>query len=116
LASAGRPAHSTVSPDEARARLPISDAELAAIARRFHIRELGLTGAILEPSFSDDDDIDLVVSFEPGARLPDWGVGALHHSLSEAAGRTVFPLDVEVLWKPGSHHRRLADEMLPIHA
>lgn len=44
---------------EPRVRLPI--AEMIALARRCHVRELSLFGSVLRPDFKEDSDIDRLV-------------------------------------------------------
>jgi uncharacterized protein len=39
-------------------------AEIAAICRRHHVRELSLFGSALGPDFRPDSDIDLLVEFD----------------------------------------------------
>ena len=52
--------------------VPIPQQEITAFCRRWHISELALFGSVLGDSFGPDSDIDVLVSFEPGANpVPD---------------------------------------------
>ena len=53
---------------EIRARLEISDEELADFCRRRNILELSLFGSILRDDFGPDSDIDLLVKYGPAPR------------------------------------------------
>ncbi|MBL8147220.1 MAG: nucleotidyltransferase family protein [Anaerolineae bacterium] len=66
----------------------IPAAELAALCRRWHIRRLSLFGSALREDFRPDSDLDVVVEFEPGARI-GWEFVALADELSALFGREV---------------------------
>ena len=111
--------HSTprkVTPEEARARLPISDAQLAEIAQRWHLKLIAMTGDILYDGFGPASDIDLVVEFTPGADIPPWGQGGLSAELSGLAGRTVYPLSYRALMDANNRSQSLVTEMVRLYA
>ncbi len=43
--------------------------EIAAFCRRHHIRKLALFGSVLRDDFRPDSDVDVLVEFEPEARV-----------------------------------------------
>ena len=47
----------------------IPQAELAALCQRYAIRKLSLFGSVLRADFRADSDIDVLVEFEPEARI-----------------------------------------------
>ena len=49
--------------------IDIPDGELAAFCRRHHIRKLSLFGSVVRDDFGPDSDVDVLVEFEPGARV-----------------------------------------------
>ena len=42
---------------------------IADLCRRYHIRKLSLFGSVLREDFRPDSDIDVLVEFEPDARI-----------------------------------------------
>jgi len=70
--------------------LPIrfSEAELAAVCLRYHVRRLSAFGSVLRPDFSPESDVDLIVEFEPG-RTPGLAFFRLESVLSALFGRRV---------------------------
>ena len=74
-----------------RDRLDIPMDELAALCRRYRVRELALFGSVLRDDFRDDSDIDVLVEFEPDARASFFTLSALKEELAALFGR---PVDV----------------------
>jgi predicted nucleotidyltransferase len=70
-------------------RVDIQDADLAALCRRYEVRELSLLGSALTDAFGPDSDVDLLVDFEPGAKVGFLRLAALQRELSELIGRPV---------------------------
>lgn len=50
-------------------QIDIPTTEIEAFCRRWHIRKLSLFGSILGEDFRVDSDIDVLVEFEPEARI-----------------------------------------------
>src|SRR5712692_5133598 len=61
---------------------------IARLCRQYHVRELAVFGSALRGDFGDQSDIDLLVAFEPGARI-GFEFVALQRKLSEVIGRRV---------------------------
>lgn len=66
----------------------IPPAEMEALCKRWHIRRLALFGSVLREDFRPDSDIDVVVEFEPDARI-GWEFVTLADELSDLLGREV---------------------------
>ena len=47
----------------------ISQAELEALCRKYHVRKLALFGSVLGDDFRPDSDLDVLVEFEPDAHV-----------------------------------------------
>lgn len=77
-------------------RLDIPMDELAALCRRYHVRELALFGSVLRDDFRDDSDIDVLVEFEPGEPIGLFELVRLKNDLSMLLGR-----DVDLVEKAG---------------
>lgn len=59
------------------------------ICRRYRVRELSLFGSALGEKFGPETDFDLLVEFQPDARVGLMEFGQLQMELSELLGRRV---------------------------
>ncbi len=62
---------------------------IEAFCRKHHIRRLSLFGSILRDDFRPDSDVDVLVEFEPGARVGMIRLAGMEMELSEILGRKV---------------------------
>ncbi len=62
---------------------------LAELCRRYHVRELALFGSILRDDFRDDSDVDMLVEYEPDARVGLYEHFDLQMELERLVGRKV---------------------------
>jgi uncharacterized protein len=69
-------------------RIEIPQQELAEFCRRNRIRRLALFGSVLRSDFGPDSDIDVLVEFEPDARV-GLRFFELEAELAEILGRDV---------------------------
>ncbi len=72
-----------------KAKLTIPKARLAAFCRRWNISELALFGSVLRPDFHPGSDMDVLVSFAPGARPTLFDMARMQEELKEIFGREV---------------------------
>jgi predicted nucleotidyltransferase len=56
---------------------------------RNRIRKLSLFGSVLTPRFRPDSDVDMLVEFEPGARITYFDLAGMEIELGEYLGRKV---------------------------
>ncbi len=70
-------------------RLTFDKRALAEFARRNRIRRLAFFGSVLQDSFGPESDVDVLVEFEPGARVGLLRMAALERELSQILRRTV---------------------------
>ncbi len=89
-----------------QSRIEVDEDQLAAICRKFHVQELALFGSVLRDDFSDDSDIDILVEYEPWARI-----GLFHHFKLEEALAQILGRDVDLVSK-GGLRSILKDEVL----
>jgi predicted nucleotidyltransferase len=68
------------------ARLPIAPDKLAELCRRHQIRKLSLFGSQLKGTARPDSDIDLLVEFEPDARVSFLDMAEIEIELSGLLG------------------------------
>ena len=71
------------------ARISIDREALASFCRRHRIRRLSLFGSALREDFGPDSDVDLLVEFEPGARVGLFEMAAMERELGTIVGRKV---------------------------
>lgn len=79
----------------------VSRAALLDLAKRFHIRRLGLFGSAARGKLTPESDIDLLVEFEPEAAPSLWAVQELQDDFVRLfGGRPVDIVSPEVLRNP----------------
>jgi predicted nucleotidyltransferase len=71
------------------APLPIPFEELAHFCRRYQVRELALFGSMLRQDHRPDSDVDLLVSFQPAARVTFLTLARMQRELEALLGRKV---------------------------
>lgn len=62
---------------------------MEALCRRYKVRELSIFGSAIRADFRADSDIDLLVQFDPSARIGFLALAALQRELSDLLGRKV---------------------------
>jgi len=73
----------------ASTRLDVPRDRLADFCRRHRIRKLSLFGSVLRDDFGPESDVDMLVEFEPEARIGYIGRGGIEGELGELLGRKV---------------------------
>ncbi len=69
--------------------IDISTDRIAEFCRRHRIKKLSLFGSILRDDCRPDSDIDVLVEFDPGARIGLIKLAGIEIALSELLGRRV---------------------------
>ena len=72
-----------------RARIHIPQAKLTAFCRRNKVKSLELFGSVLRADFRPDSDVDVLVEFEPGARIGFVALGRMQRELTALFERPV---------------------------
>ena len=75
----------------------IPEEPLARLCRRHQVRELALFGSALRPDFGPESDLDLLVTFQPEARIGFLALARLARELSVLLGRSVDVVPKECL-------------------
>jgi len=70
-------------------KIEIDKEELAAFCRRHRIRKLAFFGSVLRDDFGPDSDVDVLVEFEPDARVGLIHFARMENELSEILQRKV---------------------------
>ena len=71
-----------------KTRIEIPKEQLADYCRRNRIRKLAIFGSVLRDDFTPESDVDVLVEFEPGARVGLRFFG-MERELSEILGHKV---------------------------
>jgi predicted nucleotidyltransferase len=69
--------------------LPIPREALACFCRHYQVRELALFGSMLRQDHHPDSDVDLLVSFQPAARVTFLTLARMQRELEALLGRKV---------------------------
>ena len=77
------------------AHIPVQGRKLSGLCRRYHVRRLAFFGSVLRDDFRPDSDVDVLVSFEPEARIGFITLSRMQRELSEIFQRSVdlVPMD-----------------------
>ncbi|HOF86626.1 MAG TPA: nucleotidyltransferase family protein [Armatimonadota bacterium] len=78
------------------ARIPIDRERIAEFCRKWQITEFALFGSVLRDDFRPDSDVDVLVSFAPGAHTTLLDLAEMEEEL-----RDVFGRDVDVVSRRG---------------
>jgi len=68
-------------------KIDIPQEEIAAFCRRHRIRRLAFFGSVLRDDFTSGSDVDVLVEFEPDARVGLIGFAGMENELSHLIGR-----------------------------
>ncbi|MEA2594317.1 MAG: uncharacterized protein QOF01_786 [Thermomicrobiales bacterium] len=63
--------------------------QIADICRRYRVSELSIFGSVLRENFRPDSVVDLLVEFEPDARIGFIELGRLEQELEDLLGRKI---------------------------
>lgn len=69
--------------------LTIPTDKIEAFCRRHHIRQLALFGSVLRDDFGPDSDVDVLVEFEPDAKIGLLAFARTQRDMSELFQRSV---------------------------
>jgi predicted nucleotidyltransferase len=72
-----------------RARLALDTAAIATFCERHPIRQLALFGSVLRDDFHVGSDVDILVWFQPEARITLFDLVELEQELTDIVGRKV---------------------------
>jgi predicted nucleotidyltransferase len=87
----------------------LSNQKVAAFCRKWKIEEFSLFGSILRDDFGPDSDVDVLVSFEPGASMTFEGFIDMREELSEIFGGREVDLVEKRLVKNPFRRREILD-------
>ena len=70
-----------------RVKIEVPTEEIAAFCRRNHIRRLAFFGSVLRDDFTPESDVDVLVEFEPDARVGLITLAGMEIELTRLLGR-----------------------------
>lgn len=78
-----------------RVKIKVPKQELADFCRRYHVQKLALFGSVLGNNFRADSDVDVLVSFQPNAKIGFITFSRMQRELAELFNRPVdlVPMD-----------------------
>lgn len=82
-------------------QIKIPKAKLAGFCKRWNVSELALFGSALREDFHQDSDIDVLVSFLPGARVTLFDMVRMQDEL-----KAIFGREVDLISKRGLENSR----------
>ena len=92
----------------ARARIRIPQEDVRRFCRRWTVAELALFGSVLRDDFRADSDIDVLVSFRPGAHVGLFDLVTMQMELCAILGREVDLVDRAAVEGSANYIRREA--------
>ncbi|MDE0177796.1 MAG: nucleotidyltransferase domain-containing protein [Gammaproteobacteria bacterium] len=81
---------------------------LAAFCTRWRITEVALFGSVLRDDFDPESDIDVLVSFDAGARHTLWDLAEMERELSSTLGRKADLVARDAVERSPNYIRRAA--------
>ena len=87
--------------------ITVADDKLLDVCHRYHIKELSLFGSTARGEHRPDSDVDLLVEYEPDAK-----VGYFGHFTAEEEFTALFGKKVQLVAK-GGLKKRIRQEILP---
>ena len=82
--------------------------EIAAFCKRWQVTELALFGSVLRDDFGPDSDVDVLVRFDPRARLTLLDIAQMQDELSSTLGREVDLIERLAVERSPNYIRRKA--------
>ena len=80
--------------------LTIDTQQIADFCQRWKVIEFALFGSILRADFRPDSDVDVLVTFEPGAPWTLWDLSRMRAELKAIFGREVDLVEKKALGNP----------------
>ncbi len=69
--------------------IEVPDAAIAEFCRKWQVTQIELFGSALRDDFRPDSDVDLLVTFAPGARISLFDIVEMQDEMAEIVGRPV---------------------------
>jgi predicted nucleotidyltransferase len=83
--------------NQTRVKINLPQRELNDFCRRYQVKKLALFGSVLGENFRADSDVDVLISFQPNARIGLITYSRMQRELSEMLNRPVDLVPMEGL-------------------
>ena len=80
---------------------------IAAFCQKWGVKELALFGSVLRDDFRPDSDVDVLVTFQPGASMTFEGFLDMRDELAEIFGREIDLVEKRLITNPFRRHEIL---------
>jgi predicted nucleotidyltransferase len=101
----------------AAVKIPIPEVEIEELCRRWQISELALFGSVLRDDFRPDSDVDVLVTFAPGARWSLFDMVHMEDELEAILGRDVDLVERKAVERSENYIRRkrILESLVPVY-
>lgn len=101
----------------ASVKVQLPEAEIERFCQRWKISELALFGSVLREDFRPDSDIDVLVTFDPGARWSLFDMARMERDLEAILGRRVDLVERKAVESSENYIRRkhILSSLVPVY-
>ncbi len=101
----------------AAVKIPLPDVELEELCRRWQVSELALFGSVLRDDFRPDSDVDVLVTFVPGAHWSLFDMVRMQKELESILGREVDLVERKAVEQSENYIRRkrILRSLVPVY-
>jgi predicted nucleotidyltransferase len=98
-------------------RIHLPEAEIQSFCRRWQIVEFSLFGSVLREDFRPDSDVDVLVTFAPGARWSLFDMVRMQKELESILGREVDLVERKAVEQSENYIRRkrILSDLVPVY-
>jgi predicted nucleotidyltransferase len=86
--------------------IPIPKEQIAEFCRRWKVAEFSLFGSVLREDFHPGSDVDVLVTFKPGARVSLFDLVDMKSELETLFGRAVDLVEKQAMLESPNYIRR----------
>jgi uncharacterized protein len=98
-------------------KIPLPDLAIEDFCRRWRISELALFGSVLRDDFRPDSDVDVLVTFAPGAHWSLFDMVRMQKELEAVLGREVDLVERKAVEQSENYIRRkkILESLVPVY-
>jgi len=101
----------------ASTKIPLPDLDIEDFCRRWQVSELALFGSVLRDDFRPDSDVDVLVTFAPGAHWSLFDMVRMQKELKSILGREVDLVERKAVEQSENYIRRkkILGSLVPVY-
>jgi len=101
----------------ASAKIPLPDLDIEDFCHRWQVSELALFGSVLRDDFRPDSDVDVLVTFAPGAHWSLFDMVRMQKELESILGREVDLVERKAVEQSENYIRRkrILGSLVPVY-